>query len=317
VVTVDNPMIIPLVVEDEDTQVEVQLTNHGLIAAEQVHLDLPNDPNYDFIPLIKVIDSFPAMSSMSIPVIVRHKPVLAAQVRFAKTKVGPKTTVDIPDCGQTITGCQVIPKIEVRWSYVCGADRRWHAAETQIVGVCVKRECWKAIKKTFKKNVDKIINDGKDPKDLFNWKDPKSMCSLADQLQDCLKDECLITLMKMTCGVLTRDVKGAVMAALRFGQCICPTLPTISIPIYTAPCKNCSGGGGGGGGGAEEEGAGAVVAAAVSSSRASLWMAHLRLTFQCAVRATRLAAQTNTSRSSPMGKRCSRIVPARRASAPG
>jgi len=41
-------------------------------------------------------------------------------------------------CGKTFTGCSALPKLTIKWSYVCGPDRRWHANETQIIPVCVE-----------------------------------------------------------------------------------------------------------------------------------------------------------------------------------
>lgn len=244
VVTIAEPMIMPLMVEGEETEVDVEVTNHGLIAAELVHFEFPIHPLWEFEALSEVIDTLPAKTTMTIPLKVKAKP----GVQFA----------GLPGTRQSASGkksqfdCEPLPEIKVKWSFVCGPDRRWHANPIEVVPVPVKHDCWKEIKKNFDKNIKELEKKGKKPKDLLKW---NKLCDLGVLLGNCLDSECLITITKMVCGVATRDVKGAVMAALRFGNCWCPdiTLPTytskIDPPRIISDCIGCGWGGPGGGSG--------------------------------------------------------------------
>ena len=122
-------------------------------------LEVPDDPHYDFIPLVDSIDVLPAMSSLSIPMIIRVKNTavqIAAARRRTRSRVSAMDVDVLPpiegptDCGDTITGCRAFPEAKVKWSYTCGPDRRWHAAETKIVLTCPEYKCWDKLKKLKK-----------------------------------------------------------------------------------------------------------------------------------------------------------------------
>ena len=49
-------------------QVDMTVTNHGLIAAEGIDLSIGTHPFYEFEPLLEEIDSLPAKSSLTIPI---------------------------------------------------------------------------------------------------------------------------------------------------------------------------------------------------------------------------------------------------------
>jgi hypothetical protein len=60
------------------TQVDLTITNHGLIASQDAHLYYDKDnPLYEFKPLIDDIGTIPAKSSVTIPVLMRLKPPAA------------------------------------------------------------------------------------------------------------------------------------------------------------------------------------------------------------------------------------------------
>ncbi|MGV3772119.1 MAG: CARDB domain-containing protein [Verrucomicrobiales bacterium] len=241
VVTIDNPMMMPLIVEGRDTQMEIKVTNHGLIAAERVSVQTPAHPDFEIIPLVDVIDVLPAKSTMSIPVIMRAKPSAQfVNLDMLNDRLAFRDKLVDRQGGTTFTGCAVYPKLQVKWSFVCGPDRRWHVNDASIVPVCVEESCWDKIKDLLE---DKATSN---PKDLLEWKD--QLCELAGVLASCL-DECMATIVKTACGVATGDVAGAVGGALGFGQCWCPTLPTIPVgPGTSNPPPLITGIGGGGGG---------------------------------------------------------------------
>ena len=73
VVTIDTPFIMPLVVEDRWTQVELSLTNHGLIAAQGLTIQLPTSPYYELEVLTSDIGVIPAKTTVQVPVRIRGK----------------------------------------------------------------------------------------------------------------------------------------------------------------------------------------------------------------------------------------------------
>jgi hypothetical protein len=78
VVALDGPQVIPDLSPGESTQIDLTVTNHGLIAANDVGLDVPDDPYYDVVPLVTELGTLPAQSSVTIPVIVRAKAAAAS-----------------------------------------------------------------------------------------------------------------------------------------------------------------------------------------------------------------------------------------------
>jgi hypothetical protein len=81
VVTVDEPHLMPIVLPGQTTQMQITLRNHGLIAAEQVQVRVPNDPDFIITPLIDMIPILPAKSSVTIPITIRYRdtsPLLAS-----------------------------------------------------------------------------------------------------------------------------------------------------------------------------------------------------------------------------------------------
>lgn len=243
VVTIDNPMMMPLVVPGEDTQLTVKVTNHGLIAAEQVQITVPYHENYEIVSLIDRIDVLPAQSTMEIPIIIRLRQTGTA---VALHQVGLHG--DDFGCGKTFTGCAVFPKYSVKWSYVCGPDRHWHISDAQIIPVCVSQSCWEAIQDKLKDKLQELAKSGGNIKDLLEWKG--LLCDALGLLNNCLTgDACIETILGMVCGVATGDVVGAISSALGFGQCWCPSLPSLPRTGGTSGPDGSGGGFGPGGSG--------------------------------------------------------------------
>lgn len=69
VLTLDSDPI-PLIAPGQTGQMNLQLTNHGLIAADDVSLIVPTDPEYTFTPLTSNIGTLDAEQTMTIPVLV-------------------------------------------------------------------------------------------------------------------------------------------------------------------------------------------------------------------------------------------------------
>jgi hypothetical protein len=80
VVTITAPSAVPTLPPGGSQQIEITLTNHGLIAANDVVLSLPVDPEYTFTALTTELGTLPAQSSVTVPVIVTYNPISVSGV---------------------------------------------------------------------------------------------------------------------------------------------------------------------------------------------------------------------------------------------
>ncbi len=109
VVTVEPSVIDLAEISAEVTQINLKITNHGLIAANNTHLNFPTHPAWSFEPLLTQIGVLPAKSSLTIPLIIRR---LQPQ-GFAKLSGGyAKLSGGGGPCAVSATVC---------WELVCGA----------------------------------------------------------------------------------------------------------------------------------------------------------------------------------------------------
>jgi hypothetical protein len=92
-VTVDKPFIVPLLVGEEQTQVDLTFTNQGLIAAHNVQITGVDNPYFTITPLISSIPVLPAKSSMVVPVIFQAKPSVFASAS-APSSLGATSLLD-------------------------------------------------------------------------------------------------------------------------------------------------------------------------------------------------------------------------------
>ncbi|HOC01340.1 MAG TPA: CARDB domain-containing protein, partial [Verrucomicrobiota bacterium] len=106
VVTVEPSVIDLALITASETQVDIKITNHGLIAANNTRLSVPTHPLWEFTPLIEQIGVLPAKSSLTIPLTIRKLSpavALASQPGLTDGGGGP--------CHTSVTVC---------WELVCG-----------------------------------------------------------------------------------------------------------------------------------------------------------------------------------------------------
>ena len=72
VVTIEPSAIDLADIEGDETQVDIKITNHGLIAANAMQFNWPTDPLWEFTPLIEDIGTLAARSSITVPVTIRR-----------------------------------------------------------------------------------------------------------------------------------------------------------------------------------------------------------------------------------------------------
>ena len=229
VVTLDNPFFNLVIVEGGETQIELKLSNHGLIAAERVDHHGAATSGPQFTPLVEVVDVLPAMSSIEIPVRVR------ARAPGGGGSAGGIQAAGVPSCGTSFTGCEGVPKIGVKWSWICGADRRWHGLSAELTYTCADPNCWNNIKDflegKLKSNAKKLIKGGS-----VNLNDlPKDCaCDIINIIAICagITDPCALAALQVACAIATKDAKGAIGGASGLASCFCPTLP--GLPSFSS-----------------------------------------------------------------------------------
>jgi subtilase family serine protease len=153
VVTVDQPLIVPLVFPGEVTQMEITLTNHGLIAAQGVQFNVRDTATYKITPLIRDIGELPARSSITIPVLIQLQPEIDAQAVEAirlHTEPGatPAGRVRAADGGWGFGDECEYPEMEAYYFMICGGDRKWHLVKVDIRPLLAVKElagCAKSI----------------------------------------------------------------------------------------------------------------------------------------------------------------------------
>ncbi|MDL2321916.1 Ig-like domain-containing protein, partial [Desulfosarcina sp. OttesenSCG-928-B08] len=108
VVTIDAPDQIPELLPGETAQIDVVITNHGLIAAQGVVFEIPELAGYVFTPLVTDLGVLHAQSSVTVPIAVMRKPA---------------PVVGTDDC---------MARISVNWNYICGSEYVWRQSSAML-----------------------------------------------------------------------------------------------------------------------------------------------------------------------------------------
>ncbi len=90
------------------TQVDLKITNHGLIQADNFRLNFPTHPSWEFTPLVEEIGIMPARSSLVIPVTIRK--IGGGGSSLMSVRKGPR----LHDGGPCHTSASAT------WELVCG-----------------------------------------------------------------------------------------------------------------------------------------------------------------------------------------------------
>ncbi len=133
VVTVDPPLIDLSEYTADVTQIDLKVSNHGLIAAKEAKLSFGTHPDWSFEPLIHDLGDIPARSSFTIPLLIRRtrasvgaNPPHFAAASFAPAALGSGCTVAgncrfVIQCGDSkLGGSADIPVINASASGNCG-----------------------------------------------------------------------------------------------------------------------------------------------------------------------------------------------------
>ncbi len=96
-----------------ETQIELNISNHGLIAAGNFRLNFGSHPNWELVPLISQVGTLPPRSSLSVPMMIRRK--AAGGGGFQAAAAAP--------CTISGNGC---------WELLCGLVRLY-CAPVQVI----------------------------------------------------------------------------------------------------------------------------------------------------------------------------------------
>ncbi len=146
-VVIEEPQVMVVVAEGKISQFEMKLTNHGLIAAEDVAVDAPYHPTYLITPLVQNVGRIPAKSSVTIPVTVQFRSTASGGAIAAARGAGDgPLAADGGGCSlEDINAC--LPKIPLRarYSYPCGGNNVSQSRSLDLSVICAgldAQECY-------------------------------------------------------------------------------------------------------------------------------------------------------------------------------
>jgi hypothetical protein len=245
-VVVEEPQVTLLMTPGEVSEFTIKLSNHGLIAANQVRITVPDDPDYIVTPLITEVGTIPAQSSVEIPVAVRERstPVMAlANNRGVREPqvISPSTGCDLSKFNKCL------PKIPlgVVYYYRCGPNGLEKYAFVDLSLLCVAKDTYKCLK-----GIGEIPPINPDPNPFLGGctKGAVTKCLCKGLAADisCLAlggvstDPCAKAAIKTACGAVlgffTGGGIGAVGGAASSGggaivECICDKLRDKILPL--------------------------------------------------------------------------------------
>jgi hypothetical protein len=110
VVTVEPKLIDLGQITGDEGQIDVTLTNQGLIAAQDVTLNFPTHPLWTITPLARQLGALPAKSSLTIPVLFRRVPQPAP----------PPPVVSLAALAPPAPSAPCNISASVEWKLICG-----------------------------------------------------------------------------------------------------------------------------------------------------------------------------------------------------
>ena len=132
VVTMDIDRQLPLLEGCDSYVFNLIVTNHGLVAALDYSVIVPNNPYYTFTPLISQIDTFPAQTTFTIPVTMRRTDCvddITGDILPQPTGANPV----YPDADAFYDGLKCLKTVFMgQYRYHCDVDR-WVLVYSKLV----------------------------------------------------------------------------------------------------------------------------------------------------------------------------------------
>ncbi len=234
-VIVEEPYIMPLVIQGETNQFEIALRNEGLIAAENVELNVPNDPRYLIQPLVRKIGTIPAKSRLTIPVLISQRAAIAGGGQGGGDATGE------PGFAPADGGCEIdtapcLPKIGlgVAYYYTCGGNGVPQQRSIDLSPVCLARDAAACIEQVLQSagSLHSLRNGGGNAANFA--------CDLLAAILQCAGvnlSPCQSAALSIACGAATGGLAGAAGGAAGGNtlECICGYLQNLNISIPPAP----------------------------------------------------------------------------------
>ncbi|MCO5053866.1 MAG: Ig-like domain-containing protein [Verrucomicrobiae bacterium] len=226
-VVIEEPQVMVLVAAGEVTQFEIKLTNQGLIAANDVEIEVPDHPTYLVTPLVRYVGKLPAKSSVTIPVTVQMRAApggaLAGGQSDEVQAAGDEgcTLEDLHAC---------LPKIPLsaKYSYPCGNRMVGQSRRLDLSIICTANDV-KACLEGFKELIESanLLSVG------CNAINALLACGGAD-LTPC-QEAAISAACGAAVGAIAGGPAGALAGAASAGaggllECICSHLDVIPLP---------------------------------------------------------------------------------------
>ena len=228
VVTVDDPYIVPVITQGEDTQINLTITNHGLIAANNVTINWPTVNGFIFSGdgvgqvtttaqgVSITVGDLPAMSSIVVPVKLRlaDNVVIGQDVatQAINAVAGPilknlgLVDGDFSASSIDLSNGKVpcFPKIEVLYTYKC-VGNELQQVPVNLAPLCVGQKVFKCMQSI-------AAADGLDWAKTDAGNIAKLGCAVVDVLLKCISNklsDCTKALIKAGCKGLVGGITGA------------------------------------------------------------------------------------------------------------
>ncbi len=111
VVTMDPPMIDMADIQSDRTEIELKITNHGLVAAQNLRLNFNGNAKWQFTPLLKDLGDLAARTSITFPLVIERRSGSAVAAR-------PQLLAGGDDCG---LGGNLL------WSLICATNENTYS----------------------------------------------------------------------------------------------------------------------------------------------------------------------------------------------
>lgn len=129
VITIDPPIIDLADVKGEIAQVDVKITNHGLIAGEEMQFNFGTHPRWSITPLVTNLGTIAAQQTITVPVLIRRIGG-QQQLSFSADRLRAAATSENGPC--SISGA-------VDWSLQCGGKKNKY--EATVSGINANADC--------------------------------------------------------------------------------------------------------------------------------------------------------------------------------
>lgn len=223
-VVVEEPFIMPLVIEGQTNQFDIALRNVGLIAAEDVQILVPANADYLIQPLVTNLGTLPAKSRVVIPVMISRRQAPAGSLQLA----GLDPRLNEGGCEIGVGPC--LPKITLNVvdHYTCGANGVYQNSPISLAPICVALDIQACIESIL--GAAGSLHGG----NLANIG-----CDILAAVLQCAGinlTPCQSAALAVACGAATGGLAGAASNGLGPTlECLCEQLQGFSIPIPSSP----------------------------------------------------------------------------------